>query len=179
MENIDFLKANPELLNDIDFFKPLGKKENLDAFCSFWYAPSGKIVDLHTDDADLFLLQVSGEKVVRLIPPSQTDFIYQQDKTVLLKLCFGLGLNQEELEEAANELTNSQFSHVSCFNPDFKKYPLYQHVSGLEANLSPGDVLYIPKGWWHATKAKESSFGLNTVVITPNISWKDIFTHHG
>jgi hypothetical protein len=60
-------------------------------------------------------------------------------------------------------------SMVSVEQPDFARYPRFQHALGaaLQAELEPGDALYIPYMWWHHVNSLD---GFNVLV---NYWWND------
>jgi 50S ribosomal protein L16 3-hydroxylase len=39
--------------------------------------------------------------------------------------------------------------------------------------LKPGSVLYLPRGWWHATRTLEDSVHLDLLTALP--TWADVF----
>lgn len=44
--------------------------------------------------------------------------------------------------------TSSHFQQQVDFdNPDYNRFPLSKHLTGYEAVVGPGDVLYIPLLW--------------------------------
>jgi len=38
---------------------------------------------------------------------------------------------------------------VDFDEPDFKRFPKFKDVKGLQGVVGPGDVLFIPSYWWH------------------------------
>ncbi|PYP91103.1 MAG: hypothetical protein DMG65_08870 [Candidatus Angelobacter sp. Gp1-AA117] len=44
---------------------------------------------------------------------------------------------------------------------DFSQYPLMRDVDVLEVTLNPGDLLFVPLGWWHWVKSLEISISLS------------------
>ena len=95
-----------------------------------WFGPAGTVTPLHHDVMNVFLAQVYGRKQVTLISPDQTPRVYNQ-----------IGV----------------YSEVDCENPDYQKYPLFRQVEPLRIILQPGEVLFLPVGWWHHVKALDVS----------------------
>ena len=127
-----------ELHNDYDF-KELGAC-NIHV-TNLWvgaFTCSG----LHYDWCDNLLVQVHGTKKVVLVSPEDSPNLYP----------------------FADNHTKSQ---VSCENPDIKAQPLVKNVTFLDGFLEPGDVLFIPKGWWHYLRSSESSIMLTCWYGTP------------
>ncbi|MGB7444046.1 MAG: cupin-like domain-containing protein [Coleofasciculaceae cyanobacterium] len=130
------------LLNEI---KPL--PEFLDKFNTrgrvfFWFGPAGTITPLHHDPLNLIMAHVSGHKRWRLISPNQTPLVYNH-----------VGV----------------FSQVDLENPDYDKYPLFKNVKVLEVVLEPGEMIFVPVGWWHQVKALDISIAVSfTNFVFPN-----------
>ncbi|VDK52694.1 unnamed protein product [Cylicostephanus goldi] len=107
-----------------------------------WIGPGGTVSPLHTDPREnifsqwplkLWLtwlttspLNIVGRKFFRLVSPAESDKVY----------AFKDGL-----------LTNT--SQVDVLNPDLEKYPEFAKAKCWDGVVEGGDVLYIPKGWWH------------------------------
>lgn len=103
-----------------------------------WIGPYGCVSPLHFDPMDNVLMQFIGTKRVFLYPPEAHVYA-------------GVDGNQ---------------SNTSPLNPeeplDLTKYPLAADLSRpLECTLSPGDLLFIPKKWWHFIRTIETSISIN------------------
>ncbi|WP_395092299.1 cupin-like domain-containing protein [Vaginella massiliensis] len=46
-------------------------------------------------------------------------------------------------------------------NPDYEKYPALKNAKGFEVMMEHGDLLYIPKGWWHYNRYLEPGFSMS------------------
>jgi hypothetical protein len=99
-----------------------------------WFGPGGTITPLHHDVMNILVAQIFGRKRFTLIPPEQTPYVY-------------------------NEV--AVYSKVDCKNPDYSRYPLYRHVTPLEVVLDPGDVLFLPVGWWHHVESLDVAIMLS------------------
>lgn len=99
-----------------------------------WFGPPGTVTPPHTDPHQNLLAQVVGRKYVRLWPPSATAKLYP----------FQSGFT-----------TNA--SQVNIEDPDLERFPMYKGLHHLDCLLSPGDMLFIPRGWWHFVKALQPS----------------------
>lgn len=62
---------------------------------------------------------------------------------------FSSGVNSSTEED--NDTSRCQF-------PEFWKHVVPEAMS---ATLEPGDMLFIPPGWWHAMRAEETSFSVS------------------
>ncbi|MDJ0676979.1 MAG: cupin-like domain-containing protein [Calothrix sp. MO_167.B42] len=90
---------------------------------------------LHYDWSDNLLVQIHGTKKAVLVSPEDSPNLYPFPD-------------------------NHTKSQVGCENPDIKAQPLVKNVTFMDGFLEPGDVLFIPKGWWHYLKSSESSISL-------------------
>ena len=107
---------------------------------NLWFGGAGCKTPLHYDHADNFLVQVKGVKRVTLFAPDQTEHLYPALDTFM-----------------------PHMSRVNTFNPDLEKFPEYEqaHRVRLEADIGPGDTLFMPPGWWHAVETIETSLSVN------------------
>jgi hypothetical protein len=103
---------------------------------TLWVAPAKTMSSLHHDgNLDNLNLQVSGKKLWLLIPPAQHDRLY---------------------------LHGSAESAVNPFTPDLRRFPRFADATPLEATLHPGEIILVPKYWWHCVYAIEPSVNLAT-----------------
>lgn len=79
---------------------------------------------LHYDPAGNFLVMVSGCKLVALASPDESVRLYPVLDSIMK-------------------------SQVNVEHPDFSRFPRARAVDMQVGRLTPGDVLYIPAGWWH------------------------------
>jgi hypothetical protein len=42
-------------------------------------------------------------------------------------------------------------------HPDFARFPLFARTSPRTCVLKPGETIFVPGGWWHATQMLETS----------------------
>jgi ribosomal protein L16 Arg81 hydroxylase len=96
----------------------------------FWFGPAGTVTPLHHDIMNVLVAQLSGRKRFTLIAPEQTPYVY-------------------------NEV--SVYGEVNCGEPEDTRHPLYREATPIDIVLGPGDVLFIPVGWWHYVQALETS----------------------
>lgn len=93
------------------------------------------IVAAHYDSAENIACCVAGKRKFTLFPPEQIANLY---------------VGPLELTPAG-----ATISMVDLENPDFDKYPKFQHAldAAFQAVLEPGDAIYIPYLWWHNVQA--------------------------
>ncbi|KAI9034409.1 hypothetical protein DFJ74DRAFT_640210 [Hyaloraphidium curvatum] len=96
-----------------------------DPIVNLWFGPAGTVSPAHTDPHHNLYAQVAGHKYARLFAPSQAERLYP----------------------AGGIISNT--SRVDVEDPDLAEHPLFAGAEYEEAVLAPGDLLFIPKGWWH------------------------------
>lgn len=89
------------------------------------------------DLANILHIHLYGEKKCLIFPPSQTKYLY--------KVPNSLKTNDE----------------IDFSQPDFKKFPALALAKGYTAELSPGETLYMPEGFWHYMHYKTPGFSLS------------------
>lgn len=134
------------LLNDIVLFPGFLDPSKADGTVFFWFGPAGTVTPLHHDLVNIFLAQVCGRKLVKLIPSHQLPLVYNH-----------VGV----------------FSEVDCERPDYAKYPHFRSAVSTDVTLNPGEVLFIPVGWWHYVKALDTSITvtLDNFVFPNEYDW--------
>jgi hypothetical protein len=127
----------PHLKEDIDLsiFTKYTKRNNTFG----WIGPKGTITGFHKDSLNNLLAQVMGKKLVILASPKQTKNMYISEKFELAAIS----------------------SQVDINNYDQKKHPKIQDVEFFSVVLDPGDVLFIPRGWWHYVRSLDTSISIS------------------
>jgi hypothetical protein len=112
-----------------------------------WIGPAGTVTPLHHDVDNVLFVQVFGEKKVTLVSPMQSHCVYNRV---------------------------SVYSEVDAEAPDLAVHPLFAGVDQLQVTLRPGDVLFIPVGWWHRVESLSVSVSVSFVnFIYPNaFAWQ-------
>jgi LPS sulfotransferase NodH len=110
--------------------------------CFLWFGPGGTVTPLHHDTGNILVAQVKGRKRYRLIPAAQWRYVYNR---------------------------RGVFSDVDCERPDLKRHPEFRHATVIDFELGPGEMLFIPVGWWHHVRALDVSMTLSfTNFVFPN-----------
>jgi len=104
----------------------------------FWLGPAGTVTPLHCDYDDNIFAQALGTKRIFLAPPHHDEFLYTR--------------------EANPVLHGSPFDPES---PDYDRYPLARQAALVECTVSPGEMLYVPAGWYHQVRALAFSLSVN------------------
>lgn len=111
----------------------------------FWMGPAGTITPIHHDLTNNFMAQIVGRKLVKLISPTCLPHLY-------------------------NHL--HCYSQVAVDNIDYQRFPLFRNVHITELTLNPGDLFFLPVGWWHYVRGLDISI---TITCT-NFRYPNSFT---
>ncbi|MBP0594549.1 cupin-like domain-containing protein [Paraburkholderia sp. LEh10] len=96
----------------------------------FWSGPAGTKTPFHHDLTNNFIAQVMGRKRVLLVPLTDTVHMY---------------------------------NHLHCYSQvdggaiDSKRFPSIERARMIECTLEPGDLLFLPIGWWHYVEALDAA----------------------
>ncbi|MGZ8288502.1 MAG: cupin-like domain-containing protein [Telluria sp.] len=104
----------------------------------FWLGPAGTVTPLHCDYDDNIFAQIWGTKRIFLSPPHHDEFLYPNEANAIL---FGSPFDPEA--------------------PDFDKFPLARQATMIEVIMNPGELLYVPAGWYHQVRALTFSLSSN------------------
>jgi hypothetical protein len=104
----------------------------------FWIGPAGTVTPLHCDYDDNIFAQIWGSKRIFLSPPHCDEFLYPREANAVL---FGSPFNPEA--------------------PDFEQFPLARQALMIECVVNPGELLYVPAGWYHQVRALTFSLSAN------------------
>jgi len=104
----------------------------------FWLGPARTVTPLHCDYDDNIFAQIWGSKRIFLAPPHHGDYLYPREANPVL---FGSPFDPEA--------------------PDFDAFPLARAASIVEVLVQPGDMLYVPAGWYHQVRALSFSLSSN------------------
>ncbi|MBY0403267.1 MAG: cupin-like domain-containing protein, partial [Cyanobacteria bacterium] len=146
-ESNDFYLTSNNMGHHLSVFKPLWTQrplfpEFLDptliekdrAVPSFWFGPKGTMTQMHQDITNSFYVQVYGSKKFYLISPFQTPYMYHHQNF---------------------------FSPLDIENLDLLSYPLAKKLKVIECTVNPGEILFIPLGWWHQVRSLEISIAMS------------------
>lgn len=168
----------PQVINDI----------NIPSFCDddngrynvgegnlyhtmLWMGPRGTVSPLHFDPLDNLLMQVVGWKRVILFPPDDDEDEEESDDEIekMLKRSRRATTNNDRPTWHYAGIDGNQYntSAVDIENPNHDKFPNFKALAPTpyETLLGPGDVLYIPKKWWHHVRSCELS-------VSANVWWR-------
>ncbi|QRK09341.1 cupin-like domain-containing protein [Archangium violaceum] len=114
---------------------------------TLWLEPAGALTPLHQDARNVLLAQVHGRRQVKLIPSFQLHRVYSTDGT---------------------------FSPVDPSAPDLERFPDFARADVLDLELEPGQMLFLPVGWWHWMRALDDGAAVCFFAFDapePNVAW--------
>jgi hypothetical protein len=107
-----------------------------------WIGPAGTLTSLHHDLTNNFIAQIVGRKRLKLLPASEVGKLY----------------NAHHVFSQARDLEA---------NLDLGRFPRLASARVYDVLLEPGEILFVPFGWWHQVRALDFS-----VTIThTNFRW--------
>ena len=114
----------------------------------FWFGPQGTITPFHHDLTNNFMMQIAGRKQVKLMAPCESSRVYNH------RHCF---------------------TEVDAKNVDLNRFPAMTEVPIIDCVLEPGEILFLPVGWWHHVEGLDMSV---TIAVT-NFRWhNDFYTNY-
>jgi hypothetical protein len=114
----------------------------------FWFGPAGTITPLHHDLTNNFMAQIMGRKRVRLVAPCDLPRIYN------MRHCF---------------------TDVDAKAVDLQRFPAMAGVTIHDCVLAPGEILFLPVGWWHHVEALD----ISVTLAATNFRWNnDFYTNY-
>jgi hypothetical protein len=134
------------LWDDIRFPDYLDPDHANDGF--FWYGPAGTVTPIHHDLTNNFMAQVRGRKRVKIVAPQDSANVYNDQHC---------------------------FSPVDMENPDLERFPDWAKVDVIDVELGPGDLFFLPVGWWHHVRGLETSI---TMTFTNFVYDNDFFSDY-
>jgi hypothetical protein len=112
-----------------------------------WFGPAGTVTPLHHDLTNNLMAQVIGRKRVVLTPPCETADIYNHHHC---------------------------FSAVDLRSIDDHRFPAMRNVQLMECELRPGELLFVPVGWWHFVE----SLDVSATISFTNFIWSNEYTEN-
>ena len=123
------LNTIPGLADYFDLDRPDLFSQALMSPPMIYVGPDGAFSPIHYDDALNFSAQVVGTKRWVFYAPDQTDLLYRYPWHHVL----------------------GHFSEINTVQKlaDYRTFPLFERAESWEAIVEPGDLIHVPRGWWH------------------------------
>lgn len=119
---------------------------------SIWMGVEPTYTPLHRDPNPNLFCQLHSSKTVRLMPPKSGEALYRQIQTKL-----GRAGNSRIRDSGMMEGPESVMMNAAVWGEGGAE-------DVVEAQLEPGDALFIPLGWWHSIKSIHRDGRLNASV---------------
>jgi hypothetical protein len=137
-------EALAPLTDDLGFLDKFLTRDSAFPHGMPWIGPAESFTPLHHDLTNNFLCQLVGRKHVKLVPPSETPKLY----------------NDRHVFSAVGDLDAADLA---------SRFPLAASARFYDLVLQPGEILFIPVGWWHQVRALDFSVSMTcTNFIWPN-----------
>lgn len=135
----EFMSVLPNMEKEFEVNKLLPFLHSCDTYA--FLGPEKTVTGLHADTYHSLFYQVWGGKVFVLLPPSSTPNVY-----VSQKYEWSTRLCRVNLEMPEDNRTH---------------FPLLRRCTPFVAEISTGDMLFIPVGWFHYVYATEPCFSIS------------------
>jgi hypothetical protein len=110
-----------------------------------WIGPAGTVTSLHHDLTNNFIAQIIGRKRVKLAPAAEVGKLY----------------NSQHVFSEVPDLEDSDIDHA--------RYPRLTGLRCYDVLLAPGEILFMPFGWWHQVK----SLDFSVTITSTNFRWRN------
>ncbi|WP_394843874.1 cupin-like domain-containing protein [Pendulispora brunnea] len=130
---VHVLKLAPYLIPDFSIPTVVSPSEVQSS--GFWIKPKTTTSGLHFDHQNGLLGVVRGRKRILMFSPDQVEQMYP---------C--------PIRELEDEMKRNWSSIRNVFNPDYERFPRLAEAICHEVILDEGEMLFIPKFWWHAVE---------------------------
>lgn len=118
------------LLEDITFDSRYFDNQDTHGRVFFWLGSAGSATPMHRDLGNVYLAQIKGRKLIRMTPSKQLHLMYNE-----------VGYHSD-----------ADFDNLSLDD-----FPRLKDAFITEFIVNPGDLLFIPVGWWHFVKCLDTS----------------------
>lgn len=146
-------RSFPQLKSDVDF--SILTSHKVKSTVAGWIGPAGTVTGYHVDWGDNLLAQICGRKEVRLVSPAESHLMYPSRR-------FDQGTTSSE---------------VDADQYDADRFPLFRKARQRRIVLHPGDMLFIPRGWWHYVRSLDQSISVSCIGYDARGVIVDLLSH--
>lgn len=165
-EDNELMVKLPELVEQLDRFRPFGHETQAekDRYCAIWFSSQGDMTGLHVDLVEGQLFHIYGQKRFLFFAPDQTPYLYEEPPD---------RFEAPDLKDRIDALDLETFRELirwggaTPLRPDYARHPLLKHAEYWECVVTPGDMLYVPEGWWHTTQSLTPCISVTRGVYEP------------
>ncbi len=143
----------PQLRDDVEF--DLLNQFKVKSSVSGWLGPAGTVTGYHIDWGDNILAQVIGRKCLHLAAPDATPDMYVSRKF-----------------DQGTTISSVDFEHV-----DPVRFPSFSNVKHHRVILNPGEMIFIPRGWWHHVRSLDTSVSVSNIAFATKDILRDVVPH--
>lgn len=129
-----------------DIVAQAGKGDVYDT--NVWIGHPPTYTPLHRDPNPNLFVQLAGQKVVRLLAPTDGQAVFSAIRRQLGKS----GSKDAAAFRGEEMMQGQEAALLDEMVWGVQKSPNSENGTGYEAHLEAGDALFIPKGWWHSIR---------------------------
>jgi len=133
------------LREDLGFLDKFLDRQAAVSHGMMWIGPTGTVTSLHHDLTNNFIAQIVGRKRVKLAPAAEVGKLYNHQHVF------------------------SEISDLEDPGIDLTDHPRLTALRSYDVLLEPGEILFMPFGWWHQVKSIDFSV---TITFT-NFRWRN------
>ncbi len=137
------------LHSDLGFLDKFLARDVAQPHGMMWIGPAGTVTSLHHDLTNNFVAQIVGRKRFKVIPAAEVGKLY----------------NHRHVFSEIADLDDPAIDRV--------RFPRLAGARIYDVTLSPGEVIFLPIGWWHQVKSLDFSVTITyTNFLWPNDAYK-------
>ena len=110
-----------------------------------WIGPAGTVTPLHHDLTNNFIAQMTGRKRIRMAPAAEVGKLYNH-------------------QHVFSEIPDLEDPII-----DLGRHPRLGALRSYDVLLEPGEILFMPIGWWHQVKSVDFS----VTITNTNFLWRN------
>ncbi len=139
------LREVPSLQKDFDYPK-IGLHILKQVPMLFFGGENSKVfMHYDIDLANILHFHFHGKKRCILFPPSETKYLYKVPHALITR------------------------EDIDFLKPDFEKFPVLKKAKGMVTELSHGETLYMPEGYWHQMTYLTPGFSMSQRAAPRNL----------